>query len=147
MKEDSNLVVDSSGGPNKVVIIAAILLLAVAGFLGWRFVAAKVPVADVRLVDTRITFKFTAYKDHEEYFVSCSVENKINQKVKAEIVVDLGEVGEANIVNKIQTERTSVELQPLELKSAVIKFNIPKSKDGVARELTPRAKISGVVRV
>lgn len=129
----------------KTVIIAAAVFLGAFYFL-WQAFGGYSPSA-VRVLDTRISFQFTAYPDHEEHFVAYSLENTKNKKVKVKVRVQLGSQGMGGMMfQAISDARDTAVLGPLETNSFVKKFDIPKSKIPQGKELSAKVKVKRVAR-
>ena len=125
---------------------ALFFVVVVCLFLVWEVFFSVSPAA-VKVLDARITFKFTAFQDRDQYFASCSLENTKKARVRALVRVQLGEEslgGRVFHLSKAQTE--SVVLAPLETKAFVVQMDVPKNKDGNPRELAVRAKVKRVSR-
>jgi|GEM_PF-3098859 len=125
-------------------------MLALAGlavcFIFWEMFSSF-SVSDVKVLDARVTFKFTAFADRDQYFVSYSLENKKKAKVKAQVKVQLGNSSLGGKMFRVIQKQTDIAmLEPLEMKSFVVQMDLPKPKDGKNRELNVHAKVKRVVR-
>lgn len=130
---------------NKKTIIAAAIFLG-ALFILWQ-VFGGYSASAVKVLDARISFQFTAYPDREEHFVAYSLENTKNKKVKANMKVRLGTQGMSGMTfQSILDARDSAVLKPLETKSFVTKFEIPKSKIPQNKELSAQVHVKRVAR-
>lgn len=121
-------------------IFAIIVLVVVSHFFG-NFSASA-----VRVLDTRISFQFTAYPDKEEHFVAYSLENTKKKKVKAAVRVHLGATGSTGIFQLLEQARDEAVLEPLETKAFVTKIELPKSKVPKSKDLSAKVKVKRVSR-
>lgn len=118
----------------------------VAVFVVFEMLGGLSP-ADVKVLDARITFKFTAFENKDQYFVSYSLENKKNKRVKVRAQVQIGNLNfGGKIFHAIQSKNDSVILAPMEIKSFVVQMDLPKAKGAEAREFDVFAKIKKVSR-
>lgn len=101
--------------------------------------------SSVRVLDARISFQFTAYQDKEEHFVAYSLENTKKNKVKTAVRVQLGTTGLG--FKKLMELRDTAVLEPLETRSFVTKFEIPKAKVPKNKTLGAKVKVKRVSRV
>lgn len=124
-----------------IAVMGAILL-----FLLWEIFFGFSPSA-VKVLDARVTFKFTAYQDKEQYFVSYSLENKKKKKAKAVVRVQLGQSSLGGyIFRTLKSQNDTAVLEPLETKSFVVQIDLPKAKNHKERNLDARAKAKRVSR-
>jgi len=126
------------------MIAAAAFGIAVL-FLMAHFFGSFLPSA-VRVLDTRISFSFTAYEDKEEHFIAYSLENTKKRKVKAAVRVQLGANGLAGIFQPLKDMRDTAVLEPLETKAFVTKIELPKSKAPKNKDLAAKVKVKRVSR-
>ena len=131
---------------DKNTATGAALAVIVALFLIWQAFFGFSP-ANVKLIDTRITFKFTAYHDIDQNFVSYTLENKTKTKLKVTTRVQLGETRKGGRRFKlIKAADDKGEIGPRETKTFVAQVDVPKAEGGKARDLAARAKVKRVSR-
>lgn len=129
---------------NKYLAIGAAALCIL--FLAWKLFGGFSPSA-VRVLDARVTFKFTALQDKDQYFISYSLENTKKKKVKADVRVQLGSSGlGGRVFHGLKAKNDTAVLEALETKSFVTQIDIPKPKNGKDTELDVRAKVKRVSR-
>lgn len=126
-------------------MIAGAAIFFGALFFLWQILGVSSPSA-VRVLDSRISFQFTAYQDKEEHFVSYSLENTKKRKVKASVRVQLGSPGAGNFFQSLKDVRDAAVLEPLETKSFVTKIELPKGKAPQEKELIAQVKVKRVSR-
>jgi hypothetical protein len=114
-------------------------------FFLWQILGVSSPSA-VRVLDARISFQFTAYQEKEEHFISYSLENTKKRKVKASVRVQLGALGIGGLFQPLKDARDTAVLEPLETKSFVTKFELPKGKVPQGKELIAQVKVKRVSR-
>ncbi len=129
------------------IIIGAKIAAAIAViFFVWEAFFGLSPSA-ARVLDTRITFKYTAYQDKDQYFISCSLENTKKKKIKAVVRVQLGEESlGGRVFRTLKAQNDSIVLEPLETKAFVTQIDIAKKKNGKYKELSVLAKVKRVSR-
>ena len=131
---------------NKFALVGGIIAGAAALFLVWEAFFGFSP-ANVKVLDARVTFKFTAYQDKEQHFASYVLENKTKAKVKATVRVQLGKASlGGRVFHSIRAENNFAELDPLETKSFAVQMDIPKSGNGKEQNFDVRAKVKRVSR-
>ncbi len=119
---------------------------AAALFLVWEAFFGFSP-ASVKVLDARVTFKFTAYQDKEQHFVSYVLENKTKAKVKATARVQMGEARmDGRIFRSVRSENNFAELDPFEIKSFAVQMDIPKAQKGKEQNFDVRVKVKRVSR-
>lgn len=116
-----------------VGIAAAVLFTVCAGWILTR----GVPASAVKVLDSRVTFKFTAYPNKDEVFASCSLENTKNYRVKALVFVDLKN-GPGGAV--LKSVKETAEFGPQEIKTIVTKFELPKAKEPRLEEVAVKVR-------
>ena len=121
-----------------------IAVAALVVFVVWEMFGTS-PSA-VRVLDARVTFKFTIYQDKGQYFISYSLENTKKAKVRATVRVQMGEESlGGRVFRSVKAQTASVVLEPLETKAFVTQIDVPKNKSN-HRELVVRAKVKRVSR-
>ncbi len=125
---------------------AALAVAAVVLFIVFELFSGISPSA-VRVLDARVTFKFTAYHDKDQYFISYSLENTKKTKAKAVVRVQLGETSlGGRVFHGVQAQNDNAVLEPLETKAFVLQMDVPKKAHDKERELDVRAKVKRVSR-
>ena len=131
---------------NKFALVGGIIAGAAALFLVWEAFFGFSP-ANVKVLDARVTFKFTAYQDKEQHFVSYVLENKAKTRIKATVRVQLGEVSMGGrIFHSTKAIYDSAEIGSLEIKSFAVQIDVPKAKNGKEQNFDVRAKVKRVSR-
>lgn len=137
---------DSFKKMSKTKLAGIAIIVAVLIFAAWELLMGFPPSA-VRVIDSRISFQFTVYKERDEYFVSYSLANTKDAKVKAFVRVQLVDTGpNGKSFRAVKGLNNSEVLEPLETKSFVTKFELPKPKKLRERDLSPTVKIRRVTR-
>lgn len=132
--------IQSKNGMMAAAVCAIAFLLLISHFFGGFSPSA------VRVLDTRISFRFTAYEDKEEHFIAYSLENTKKRKVKAAVRVQLGANGVAGFFQPLKDMRDAAVLEPLETKAFVTKIELPKSKVPKNKDLSAKVKVKRVSR-
>ena len=131
---------------NKYALIGGIIAVVIALFLVWEAFFGFSPT-NVKILDSRVTFKFTAYQNKEQHFVSYVLENKAKVKVKATVRVQLGEASMGGyIFHSTKAILDSAEIEPLEIKSFAVQIDVPKAKNGKEQNFDVRVKVKRVSR-
>lgn len=126
--------------PFLIIAVAVILFIIFEAFF-------HVSSSAVKVLDARVSFKFTAYQDKEQYFISHTLENLKQHKVKAVAQVQLGEssLGQ-RLFHAVQTKEETLILDSLETKVFVTQIDVPKAKNAQESNLAPHVKIKRVSR-
>lgn len=132
--------IQSKNGMITAAVCGIAVLLLISHFFGSFSPSA------VRVLDTRISFRFTAYDDKEEHFIAYSLENTKKRKVKAAVRVQLGANRLAGLFQPLKDMRDTAVLEPLETKAFVTKIELPKSKVPKNKDLSAKVKVKRVSR-
>jgi len=126
-------------------MIAGAVSFSGALFFLWLLFGAF-PSSAVKMLDARISFQFTAYKDKDEHFISYSLKNTKERKAKASVRVQLGTSGDGGLFQPLKEVRETAILEPLETKSFVTKLELSKGKAPQEKELIAQVKVKRVSR-